>query len=109
MVSASVPVSSKLIPFQDLSYWQSANALSAMANRDHVTRIPSNQAVVTAFLNKAFSLYANYSTVYNDDALWWATAAYYAYRAYGDENLLSHAVQTWEHIKTLWADNFDPH
>lgn len=72
-----------------------------MANQDHVTHQRVNQAVVTTYLNKAFSLYPNYSTMYNDDALWWATAAYYAYRAYGDKNLLSHAVQTWEHIKTL--------
>lgn len=84
-----------------MGYWQGGNVLSCMANQDHVTHLSSNQAVVTMYLNKAFSLYSNYSTSYNDDALWWAMAAYYAYRAYGDKNLLSHAIQTWEHIKTL--------
>ncbi|KAI9573886.1 glycoside hydrolase [Boletus coccyginus] len=78
-----------------------------MANQDHVTLLPLNQAVVTTYLNKAFSLYLNYSTLYNDDALWWATAAYYAYRAYGDENLLTHAIQTWEHIKTFQISEED--
>jgi len=93
--------------FNDLSYWQGGNVLSAMANQDQITRSPLNQAVVTTYLNKAFSLYPNYSTLYNDDALWWATAAYYAYRAYGDENLLSHAIQTWEHIKTFQISEED--
>ncbi|KAN0088744.1 Glycoside hydrolase [Tylopilus felleus] len=87
--------------FNDLGYWQGGNVLSAMANQDHITNQRVNQAVVTTYLNKAFSLYANYSTSYNDDALWWATAAYYSYRAYGDKNLLSHAMKTWDHVKTF--------
>lgn len=35
---------------------------------------------------------------YNDDAMWWATAAYYGYRAYGNPNLLNHAIATWQHV-----------
>ncbi|KAF5359964.1 hypothetical protein D9757_012145 [Collybiopsis confluens] len=35
---------------------------------------------------------------YNDDAMWWATAAYYGYRAYGDDTLLSMATATWDHV-----------
>ena len=31
---------------------------------------------------------------------WWATAAYYGYRAYGDQGLLDHAIKTWEHVST---------
>ena len=79
-----------------------------MANQDHSIGLSVNEDVVATYLNKVFSLYSNYSTMYNDDALWWATAAYYAYRAYGDENLLDHVVQTWEHIKTLWVDDILP-
>jgi len=93
--------------FNDLSYWQGGNVLSAMALQDHITHQPSNEAVVTTYLNRAFSLYPNYSTLYNDDALWWATAAYYAYRVYGNENLLSHVIQTWEHIKTFQMSEED--
>ncbi|KIJ65236.1 hypothetical protein HYDPIDRAFT_111166 [Hydnomerulius pinastri MD-312] len=87
--------------FNVLGYWQGGNVFSAMANEDYVTHLPLYQGVVTTYLNKAFALYADYSTQYNDDALWWATACYYAYRAYGDANLLSHAVQTWENVKTF--------
>lgn len=32
---------------------------------------------------------------------WWATAAFYAYRAYGDATLLSHAIATWNHVTEL--------
>lgn len=49
---------------------------------------------------------------YNDDVMYvyaWVlpadscirrrpTAAYYRYRAYGDPNLFSHAIETWEHV-----------
>ncbi|KIJ65237.1 hypothetical protein HYDPIDRAFT_111167 [Hydnomerulius pinastri MD-312] len=88
--------------FNVLGYWQGGNVFSAMANEDHVTRLRLNQGVVTTNLNKAFALYADYDQqMYDDDALWWATAAYYAYRAYGDKNLLSHAIKTWEHVKTF--------
>lgn len=30
--------------------------------------------------------------------MWWATAAYYGYRAYGNPNLLNHAIATWQHV-----------
>ena len=29
---------------------------------------------------------------------WWGTAAYYAYRAYGDTTVLNHAIATWQHV-----------
>jgi hypothetical protein len=38
---------------------------------------------------------------FNDDAQWWATAAYYGYRAYGDQSLLNHAISTWNHVSQL--------
>ncbi|EEB91234.1 hypothetical protein MPER_10440, partial [Moniliophthora perniciosa FA553] len=38
-------------------------------------------------------------TRYHDtDCRWWATSAVYAHRAYGDNNLLAHAVATWNHV-----------
>jgi hypothetical protein len=47
-------------------------------------------------------LYPNYVQFqFNDDALWWGTAAYYAFRAYRDTALLDHAVATWENVKNL--------
>jgi len=35
---------------------------------------------------------------FNDDAMWWAQAALYGYRAYGDTTLLAHAVDVWTHV-----------
>ncbi|KAJ8592414.1 endo-1,6-alpha-mannosidase [Rhizopogon salebrosus TDB-379] len=86
--------------FSGLGYWQDANVLSAMANLDYFTISRTNQQAVTGSLNAAFSLYADYDQYgcYNDDAMWWATAAYYGYRAYDDTNLLSHAIETWQHV-----------
>ncbi|KIJ61602.1 glycoside hydrolase family 76 protein [Hydnomerulius pinastri MD-312] len=70
-----------------------------MANLDHFTDSTTNKQVVTDSLNAAFSLYPNFDQYgYNDDAMWWAQAAYYAYRAYGDTNLLNHAISCWQHI-----------
>ncbi|KAG2341871.1 endo-1,6-alpha-mannosidase [Suillus weaverae] len=76
-----------------LGYWQNANVLSAMANLDYLTKSTTNQQAVTGSLNAAFSLYADY-----DQYGWWATAAYYGYRAYGNPNLLNHAIATWQHV-----------
>ncbi|EGN95060.1 hypothetical protein SERLA73DRAFT_187349 [Serpula lacrymans var. lacrymans S7.3] len=70
-----------------------------MANDDHVAGTTTNQAIVTQGLNQAFSDYSDYDQYgYNDDALWWATAAYYGYRAYGDQGLLNNAIATWQHV-----------
>ncbi|KAG1775154.1 endo-1,6-alpha-mannosidase [Suillus placidus] len=79
--------------FSGLGYWQNANVLSAMANLDYFTKSTTNQQAVTGSLNAAFSLYADY-----DQYGWWATAAYYGYRAYGNLNLLNHAIATWQHV-----------
>ncbi|OJA11364.1 hypothetical protein AZE42_05158 [Rhizopogon vesiculosus] len=88
--------------YSGFGYWQDANVLSAMANLDYFTISRANQQAVTDSLNAAFSLYTDYDqygvSFYNDDAMWWATAAYYGYRAYGDINLLSHAIETWQHV-----------
>ncbi|KAG0696120.1 endo-1,6-alpha-mannosidase [Suillus ampliporus] len=79
--------------FSGLGYWQDANVLSAMANLDYFTKSTTNRQAVTDSLNAAFSLYTDY-----DQYGWWATAAYYGYRAYGDPNLLNHAIATWQHV-----------
>jgi hypothetical protein len=70
-----------------------------MANQDYFGGTTTNKATVVNTLNTAFSRYAHYDEYqYNDDAMWWGTAAYYAYRAYGDTTLLNHAIDTWQHV-----------
>ena len=70
-----------------------------MANHDHFAGTTTYKTTVLNGLNTAFSKYAHYDQYgYNDDALWWATAAYYAYRAYGDTTVLNHAIDTWTHV-----------
>ncbi|TFK51956.1 endo-1,6-alpha-mannosidase [Heliocybe sulcata] len=79
--------------FNGLGWWQSGNVWSVMANQDHFTQTTTNQAAVVNGLNTGWSEFANY-----DQYQWWATAAYYGYRAYGDSNLLQHAIDTWNHV-----------
>ncbi|KAF9011017.1 hypothetical protein BDZ89DRAFT_1143338 [Hymenopellis radicata] len=88
-----------------------------MANTDYLSGGTTNQAQVVNMLNTVFSLRANYDQwgwgnypvlldddlilifwQYNDDAMWWAQSAVYAYRAYGDNNLLQHAIDVWNHV-----------
>ncbi|KAF5360085.1 hypothetical protein D9758_007579 [Tetrapyrgos nigripes] len=93
-IDAIVPqLDSSTAEFNGIGYWQSGNVFSAMANFDHLAHSNVYQGTVTNNLNTAFSLHANY-----DKFQWWATSAFYAFRAYGDSNLLSHAVATWNHV-----------
>ena len=74
-----------------------------MANQNHITHLPFEPSRRNHLFKQDFR-----SVPWLFDFVqrwWWATAAYYTHRTYGDENLLIHAVQTWEHIKTLWADD----
>ncbi|KAF9525923.1 endo-1,6-alpha-mannosidase [Crepidotus variabilis] len=103
--------------FNGIGYWQSANVYSAMANQDYHAKTATNKANVINNLNKAFSLYSNYdqfgwvlestSTLENMTDppyivdFWWATSALYAYRAYKDNNMLSHAVATWNRVNAF--------
>lgn len=88
--------------FNGIGWWQSGNVWSVLANQDHITSTTTNKNNVVNALNTGWSLFANYDQYqYNDDALWWATAAYYAYRAYGDTNLLQHAIDTWNHVSVF--------
>ncbi|KAF9564882.1 endo-1,6-alpha-mannosidase [Agrocybe pediades] len=99
-INALVPqLDSATGEFNGIGYWQSGNAYSAMALLDQVTHSTTNKAVVVGNLKKVFGLRKNFDKFgFNDDAMWWATAAYYAYRAYGDTTLLADAVATWNAV-----------
>ncbi|KAF7309385.1 hypothetical protein MIND_00309300 [Mycena indigotica] len=101
--------------FTGIGYWQSGNVFSALANKDKTTGTTTNQEFVINNLDAVFKKYAHYdkygyapflrplwwlisSHRYNDDALWWAQSAMYAYRAYQDQNMLAHAVDVWTHV-----------
>lgn len=88
--------------YSGIGYWQSGNVFSAMANQDYFAKTTTNKQKVLDGINKAYSLHSPYADQYgyNDDALWWATSAYYAYRAYGDTTMLNHAIATWQHVST---------
>ncbi|KAJ6464144.1 endo-1,6-alpha-mannosidase [Mycena vitilis] len=79
--------------FNGIGYWQSGNVWSVLANQDHFAGTTTNKARVVKNLNLVFSRAAHY-----DRFQWWAQAALYAYRAYGDANLLAHAVDVWTHV-----------
>ncbi|KAF8993436.1 hypothetical protein BDQ17DRAFT_1368327 [Cyathus striatus] len=89
--------------FTGIGFWQAGNAWSAIANEDYFTTGTRYKSQVTNALNTAFGMWVDYDQFgcYNDDAMWWAQAAVYAYRAYGDTNLLSHAVATWNHVSNF--------
>ncbi|KAG6816297.1 hypothetical protein H0H87_007180 [Tephrocybe sp. NHM501043] len=80
-----------------------------MANHDRAAATTTYKETVVANLKKVFHLWVDYDkygsnaslTKYNDDALWWAQAAIYAYKAYGDSALLETAVATWNHVSTF--------
>ncbi|KAL4258367.1 Meiotically Up-regulated protein [Pleurotus pulmonarius] len=69
--------------FNGIGFWQSGNVCEWLSFSSAVT-------------------WLKYDTPkFNDDAMWWATAAVYAHRAYGDPAMLSHAVDTWNHVSTF--------
>ncbi|KAJ7261979.1 endo-1,6-alpha-mannosidase [Mycena rebaudengoi] len=85
--------------FNGIGYWQAGNVWSVLANQDRFSGTTVNKAAVVNNLNKVFGLRAHYDQFgFNDDALWWAQAALYGYRAYGDTTLLAHAVDVWNHV-----------
>ncbi|KAJ7780086.1 endo-1,6-alpha-mannosidase [Mycena maculata] len=79
--------------FNGLGYWQSGNVFSVLANQDHLAGTTTNQALVQNNLNLVFGLWPHY-----DQFGWWAQAALYGYRAYGNAQLLAHAVDVWTHV-----------
>lgn len=85
--------------FKGIGYWQSGNVFASIANHDHFAGSDKNKATVLAGINKAYELHAHGDAFqFNDDALWWGTAAYYAFRAYGDKAMLDHATDTWTEV-----------
>ncbi|KAJ4494576.1 endo-1,6-alpha-mannosidase [Lentinula edodes] len=85
--------------FDGIGFWQSANVFSSMANFDHLASSTVYKDQVINGLTAAYKTYPNFDpNGYNDDAMWWATASYYAYRAYGDSTMLSMAVAIWTRV-----------
>ncbi|PBK98862.1 endo-1,6-alpha-mannosidase [Armillaria gallica] len=85
--------------FNGIGYWQSGNVFSVMAIQDWLAHTTKNKALVEDNLELVWGLWKNYDQFgYNDDAMWWAQAAVYAHRAYGNDTLLQHAVDTWTHV-----------
>ncbi|KAJ7230371.1 endo-1,6-alpha-mannosidase [Mycena pura] len=85
--------------FNGIGYWQSGNVWSVLANQDNSAATTVNKALVLNNLNLVFSRWAHYDQFgFNDDAIWWAQAALYAHRAYGDTTMLAHAVDVWTHV-----------
>ncbi|KAK0457383.1 endo-1,6-alpha-mannosidase [Desarmillaria tabescens] len=90
-----------------IGYWQSGNVFSVMAIQDWLAKTTTNKALVEDNLELVWGLWDNYDQYgYNDDAMWWAQAAIYAYRSYGNDTLLQHAIDTWTHVSNyvLTAD-----
>ncbi|KAK0488498.1 endo-1,6-alpha-mannosidase [Armillaria novae-zelandiae] len=85
--------------FNGIGYWQSGNVFSVMAIQDWLAHTTKNKAHVEDNLELVWGLWKNYDQYgYNDDAMWWAQAAIYAHRAYGNNALLQHAIDTWTHV-----------
>ncbi|KAF8327335.1 endo-1,6-alpha-mannosidase [Amanita rubescens] len=85
--------------FNGIGWWQSGNVWSAIANHDYHAKTRTYQTQVIDNIKKGWSLYTNFDPYeYNDDALWWATAALYAHRAYDGSTMLTYAIDTWTHV-----------
>ncbi|KAJ4482568.1 endo-1,6-alpha-mannosidase [Lentinula aciculospora] len=91
--------------FNGIGYWQSANVFASMANFDHLANSTTYKDQVIDGLTTAWKLYTNFDLNLVSSSIsrnivyrWWATAAYYAHRAYGDVTMLSMAVTTWKHV-----------
>ena len=79
--------------------WGSGTTLTALPYKDLIASTRGNHDFVKKVLaaakkhNKNFDPYG-----YNDDAMWWGTAAMYAHRAYGDAEFLQYAKDVWERV-----------
>ncbi|KAF8199040.1 glycosyl hydrolase family 76-domain-containing protein [Pholiota molesta] len=84
-----------------------------MAIQDELTATQANKAAVVQNLNLVFGLYSNYdqygevsnpcvsqtdSSTMTMRRKWWATAAIYGSKAYGNTQLLNNAIATWNHV-----------
>ncbi|EJD46826.1 Six-hairpin glycosidase [Auricularia subglabra TFB-10046 SS5] len=82
--------------------WVTGTTLGALAYKDNVASTRANYAFVKAALAAAKKNNKNFdphSQGYNDDAQWWGTTAYYAYRTYGDQEFLQYAKDVWNWVQ----------
>uniref|UniRef100_A0A8H8CE62 Endo-1,6-alpha-mannosidase n=1 Tax=Psilocybe cubensis TaxID=181762 RepID=A0A8H8CE62_PSICU len=79
--------------FNGIGYWQAANVFSAMALQDQVAKTTTNKNIVVNNLKLVFGLFKNY-----DQFGWWAQAAHYAFKSYGDTELLNNSIATWNSV-----------
>ncbi|KAJ7588251.1 endo-1,6-alpha-mannosidase [Mycena floridula] len=102
-INAFLPqVDSSTGQINGIGFWQAGNVWGVLANQDRLAGTTGNQAAVISNMNTAFGLYANYDQFgFNDDAMWWATSAFYASRAYKDQNMLSHAEAVWNRVSAF--------
>jgi len=98
-INAILPqLDSQTSEFDGIGFWQSGNVWSAMANQDRFSGIYTNKASVLSNVDNVYKLHPVSEFDYNDDPQWWAQAALYAYKAYGDSTMLDNAITTWNHI-----------
>ncbi|KAF5352189.1 hypothetical protein D9758_009255 [Tetrapyrgos nigripes] len=78
--------------FNGLSLWQSGNVFGSMASFDYITGSHVYKDIVMKGLKTMHNRFRP------DDWEWWATSAFYAYKAYGDSTHLSYAISTWQYV-----------
>ncbi|EJD35437.1 Six-hairpin glycosidase [Auricularia subglabra TFB-10046 SS5] len=79
--------------------WGTGTTLSALAYKDMVASTKDNHDFVKAVMQAAKNHNENFDPYgYNDDAQWWGTTAFYAYRAYGDQEFLGWAIDVWNWV-----------
>jgi hypothetical protein len=90
-------------------YWPDANAvdytwdmgttLGALAYKDMVASTRDNYDYVKTALQHAKGHHPSFDPfAFNDDAQWWGTTCFYAYRAYGDRQFLDWAIDVWNWV-----------
>jgi len=80
--------------------WGSGTTLSALPYKDMVASTRDNYDFVSQVLDAAKAHNTNFDPFsYNDDAMWWGTAAIYAHRSYGDQKFLQYATDVWNWVQ----------
>ncbi|EJD35457.1 hypothetical protein AURDEDRAFT_175483 [Auricularia subglabra TFB-10046 SS5] len=80
--------------------WGTGTTLGALPYKDMVASTKNNRDFVKKALNAAKKHNKNFDPYsYNDDAMWWGTTAFYAYRAYGDKEFLQYSKDVWNWVR----------